>query len=305
MKKLLLLGSLLSFSFLSTAQNQPQVPNGDFEEWESFTPCAGIDSLINFYTSEVDYYYFTKDRDGTGSCLSYTITIKSTDKYSGTYSLKLLPTPIIGFPNKYTGGSVLISKYIDLAKNPSGVPFTGKPTKLIGYYKFNKAGTDTMGIMVSTSVINPTEPILYGEFSTITSQTSFTKFEIILEDFDISNQSVAAVLNLSIGFSNSQGYADANTYLIVDNLSFEYTTTTSTTNYTSTSTSAINIYAENKNINFSDNVSNVHIVDMTGVNALQETASTKQVNAGNLKSGLYVVTYKYNDNYFSKKIVLE
>jgi hypothetical protein len=44
---------------------------------------------------------------------------------------------------------------------------------------------------------------------------------------------------------------------------------------------------------------------MTGVNALQETASTQQVNAANLKSGLYVVTYKYNDNYFSKKIVIE
>jgi hypothetical protein len=97
--------------------------------------------------------------------------------------------------------------------------------------------------------------------------------------------------------------ADPSTKAVIDNLQFEYATPTVTTHYTSTS--SINVFAANKNINFSDNVSDVHVVDMTGVNALQETASTKQLNAGNLKNGLYVVTYKYNDNYFSKKIVLE
>ena len=90
---------------------------------------------------------------------------------------------------------------------------------------------------------------------------------------------------------------------MIDNLQFEYPTPTSNTNYSATS--SINVFAANKNINFSENVSDVHVVDMTGASKMQETASTQQLNVATLKSGLYVVTYMYNDTYFSKKIVLE
>jgi hypothetical protein len=172
---------------------------------------------------------------------------------------------------------------------------------LVGYYKFTNGGKDTLGISVSSYSTYAGE--IFNENLTISSSVlEYTKFEILI-NYDQKIPDNPTNLNLKISIGNTNHQAAASTILYIDNLQFEYGTTTATKHYTSTS--SINVFAANKNINFSDNVSDVHVVDMTGVNALQETASTKQLNAGNLKNGLYVVTYKYNDNYFSKKIVLE
>jgi hypothetical protein len=301
MKKLLLIISLLGFAFSSTAQNQPQVPNGDFENWKSFTPCVGIDSLVNYFTVDIASYY------KTNICTTSPSVLKTSDAYSGTYALKIVPFALIfpgtQIPIVYEGNYVELSNTSEITN--SSLPFTGKPKKLIGYYKFNNAGTDTMGIFIATSSKDSKQaPILYGEFTAKTSTSSFTKFEINLQDFDMTNQYTTDSLAIYISLNNINAtHINANSYIIIDALTFEYGTATATTNYSSTS--SINVFAANKNINFSDKVSDVHVVDMTGVNALQETASTQQVNVGNLKNGLYVVTFKYNDNYFSKKIVLE
>lgn len=298
MKKLLLSATVIITALLSNAQTQ--VPNGDFENWSSFAPCSGIDSLHSYYTPDIDYYYFTEDRDGTGSCLSYPTTIKTTDKYTGTYALKLIPVPVIGIPTPlFTGNAVLISKFNNIENNPTGVPFTENPTKLIGYYKFNNGGSDTLGIMVSTSVTNATEPILFGEFATSVSQNTFTRFEIDLTQYDLAT---AEVLDLSVSFGNVSGYANQNSYIIIDALTFEYTTTATTT---ASTTSPINVYTTQKDINFSNEVSDVVIYNLVGSQELAQTTATKTVNAAALKNGLYVVTYKYNDNFYSKKVVVD
>lgn len=297
MKKLLLLTFILTTnSYMLTAQNQPQLPNGDFENWASFTPCSGIDSVTNYKTYDQYHYYEHLKYSVSPYCPSVASTYKVTDKQHGNYALKLIPLKIatgVYEPNAFVSSdpSLFVS---------DALPFTGRPTKLVGYYKFTKMGNDEAEIQISTAQSGGS-PIAFGNFSITTGVSVYTKFEIPLSYFTTINPDILILLIRVGDFPNESGSLGTELYL--DNLSFEYGSVTSTTTYQSTS--SINVFAANKNINFSENVSDVHVVDMTGASKMQETANTQQLNVASLKSGLYVVTYKYNDNYFSKKIVLE
>ena len=289
----LLITSLLGFTLTLTAQNQP-VPNGDFENWKPFSFCPSIDSLegYNIY----DEFIFTE----FGECPTYPIIKKSTDKYSGNYALEM--KPYYDGSNYYSSG---VYSSLDLFEESiQGIPFTSKPTKLTGYYKFN-SGTTGDDFVISVQVSDRFGYSIGDGTIIITESTNaYTKFEILLAYASNNNNNAPSSLVIVLLVGN-QTFDTANplSKAVIDNLQFEYPTPTSTTNYSATS--SINVFAANKNINFSENVSDVHVVDMTGASKMQETASTQQLNVATLKSGLYVVTYMYNDTYFSKKIVLE
>ncbi len=279
MKKLLLLVALVSSTLLSFAQT-PAVPNGDFENWEDAL-CSG--ETPSEYLIFADLVYQEEDVCPTTSGIT-----KSTNKYSGTYALQLTAPVYNGINSGNTG--FLYSE------------FNGRPTKLVGYTKFTKGGTDTLGIFVAVGSMEDEEPVAYGELTISSSQGDYTKFEITLE-YDSENTSDVNTVAIFFAIGNKLSYASSSTSALIDGLSFEYGSTTSTVNYAAKS--PINVFAANNNINFSENVSDVRIVDMLGANKMQEVSSTKTINAASLNSGLYIVTYNYNGNYFSKKVVVE
>jgi hypothetical protein len=278
MKKILLSAALAATSLLSFAQT-PAVPNGGFENWEDAS-CEGTE-IPSGYISAADLF-----NEENGFCPSSTGITKATNKYSGTYALQLKPQVFLGAS---LGNGVFLQS-----------DFTGRPTKLVGYTMFTKGGTDTLGIFVGIGDENDDE-VAYGEVTLSASQGDYTKFEITLDYTDNTSEPTYVVIGFTIG-NTTNGYATASTTALIDALSFEYTAT-STVNYAAKS--PINVFAANNVINFSENVSDVHVVDMLGANKIQEAASTKTVSANSLNSGLYIVTYNYNGNYFSKKVVIE
>jgi len=284
MKKLLLSAALVASSLLSFAQT-PAVPNGDFENWSTTGSCGPVPAE---YISEADLF-----NESLAECPTASGITKSTNKYSGTYALQLSPLNyIIDMSNGlYSGTSV---------SDQDGVAFTGRPTKLIGYTKFTKGGTDTLGIFVDL-LDNNGDEVGFGELSINSTQAGYTRFELTITYIPTNTN---AVSNLGIGFGlgSADNSASANSVALIDGLTFEYPTT-ATMNFTSTS--PINVYAANKNINFSENVSDVNVVDMIGASKMQEASATKTLNAAALTTGMYIVTYKYNDAYFSKKVVIE
>jgi hypothetical protein len=303
MKTLLLTSALVASTLTSFAQTQ--IPNSDFENWTTSNYCSEMDSLDNFLSGEAFMYLNTKKSIGTATCPALPFQYQSTDKQSGNYALALGPQYINAQPYynfatlgkaKDFGSSMGISS--------EGISFTGRPTKLTGYYKYT-AGVagDELTIEVFGSNLNDEDYLFYGAFTTSVNQTTYKNFEIDLEydPTDLTNP-MALTLLISVGNSDD-GSIDGNTLALIDNLLFVYDTPTSTVNYTATS--PINVYAVNKYINFSENVSDVHIVDMVGANKMQETGTTKTLNAASLTAGMYIVTYKYNDAYFSKKVVIE
>ncbi len=282
MKKNLLTSVLVATSLLSFAQT-PAVPNGGFENWTS--SCGEKPSQ---YITQADYM-----SNALGSCPTSSGVSKSTDKYSGTYALRLAAMNYMG---------VLMSNGVTLSPSISeiGVDFNGRPTKLIGYTKFTKGGSDLLTIGVEVDDAGGNE-LAYNDVTISTTQAGYTQFEISLT-YDQSNTSAAATLIIGFDLGNGND-ASANSVALIDALSFEYGNATSTVSYSAKS--PINVFAANKNINFSENVSDVHVVDMVGANKMQEASSTKTVNTASLNSGLYIVTYNYNGNYFSKKVVIE
>ena len=290
MKKILLTSAIIASVLTSFAQT-PAVPNGGFESWYTFKPCPTIDSLNGYVTLDETVY---SDKN---YCNPGPIAVKTTDNHSGSYALQLKPF----YYGVYYGSFVfsgLSSKSADIG---NGVPFTGRPTKLIGYYKFTKGGTDTLSISVELDDNNG-NPVGYGDVTITTTQSSYAIFEITI-NYDPTFLNNPSILLMEFGIGSKNGTANQNTTAFLDDLSFVYGTTTATINYTTTS--PINVYAANKNINFSDNVSDIHVIDMVGAQKMQETATTKTLNVAALTTGLYIVTYKYNDAYFSKKVVIE
>ena len=292
MKKLLLSVTFATLSLFSIAQNQT-VPNGDFEDWLPFSFCPNIDSLQGYIT--YDEFIFTE----TGSCSSHLMVKKSTDKYSGTYALEL---------NPYYDGIDYLSSGVYSSLNLfetaiQGVPFASTPNKLTGYYKFNQGVSDD-NFFISAQVSDKYGYSIADGYMLISETIStYTKFEIPLNNSNNNtNPPKTLVITFLIG-NTLYDTASPLTKLVIDNLQFEYDTPTATNNFTSTS--PINVFAANKNINFSENVSDVHVVDMVGAQKIQETTNTKIVNAASLTTGMYIVTYKYNDAYFSKKVVIE
>jgi len=298
MKKIILAGLFISQALLLTAQNQPQLPNGDFEIWAPFTPCPGIDSVTNFVTYDQYHYYERKKANLNPKCPSVPSTSKTTDAQHGSYALKITPLKIatnVYEPNAFASDDPTLFL-------PNSLPFTGRPIKLVGYYKFIKAGNDAVDIQISTTEADGSY-IAFGDFTTNTTVTSYTKFEITLDYNPATKVNPSSLLLLvRVGdFPDQSGTQGTELYL--DNLHFEYGAPTSTDNYSVKS--PINVFAANKHINFSENVSDIHVIDMVGANKMQEDGSTKTLNAALLNAGMYIVTYKYKDNYFSKKVVIE
>jgi hypothetical protein len=294
MKNILQTAILLGCSL--TAFSQTPVPNGDFENWFPYDECNGTDSLVGYIT--FDQLIF----DVTGTCPSPPIAVKSTDKYSGTYALEL--NPHFDGSDYYLSSVYSSSHYEQI---PTGVPFSDTPSKLTGYVKFNQTGNDILTILVE--ILDKDNNYKgWGYFIQKSSLADYTKFEIpITYDPQYTGAATALIVAFSVGeqqtSTSENTKAHEGTKMVVDNLSFEYGTTTATTNYTSAS--PIHVFAAQKNIQFSEQVSEVNVIDMIGAQKISQSNATQTINAAALNSGLYIVTYKYKDAYFSKKVVIE
>lgn len=303
MNKLLLTFALISASL--TSFSQTQITNGNFENW-SKTPVCEMDSLDHFL-SGVSFFYSNHLASGDIEfCPDGVSTLKSTDKQSGDYALKLEALNYSGnyYYNFLSLGTGIYSTEDDGGWVSEGIPFTGRPTKLTGYYKFAK-GTETDVLSIEVFGANATNEdfLFHGKFIESSNQSTYKKFELIL-DYPTTDQTNPSVLYMLIVAGDEEiGYSEPGMYALIDNLTFEYGTPTSTTNYSSSNT--IYVFAANKTINFSENVSDVHVVDMIGAEKINQSNTTKVLHAPLLNSGMYIVTYKYMDNYFSKKVVIE
>lgn len=113
------------------------IPNGNFEQWTSFT---AEDPQNYSNTSNASNLF----RYG----LPFNVT-KTTDAYHGTYAIQLTTNASA----TDTSFAYFINANPD--KNPAqwtgGMPFNEKPTGIRGYYKYNVAVTDTATVMVAFS----------------------------------------------------------------------------------------------------------------------------------------------------------
>jgi hypothetical protein len=125
---------LLGMPFVSIAQN---IPNGGFENW-------GLRVLYE----EPDFWT-------TGNMLSFlfdeTVALKTTDSYSGDYALRLetriTDETIPGYA--FTNGQITEGNMNEGFQFTGGIPVSGAPAMLSGYFKYNIALMDVGLILVA------------------------------------------------------------------------------------------------------------------------------------------------------------
>jgi hypothetical protein len=191
------------------------------------------------------------------------------------------------------------STEVNLAQSVGGnrFDFTSNPVSLKGYYKFTKAGTDTVSIVIKTFASSVEKGT--ASFVATTSTTGYQSFEIPITYVDATTTDE---LFLQISLGNTNGDADPNSILLIDAFEFNYTPL-STISYNQNA--SITLYANENAINFSENVSEVSVFNTMGANVIQYNDFTNTINHNQLKNGVYIVTYKYKNNYYSSKIILE
>lgn len=299
MKKTLLISGAL-FASILTSSAQSQFPNGDFEDWTTLTPCPNHEAPEGYLTAEALSYYSSLE-EGFPFCAPIPSVTQSTDAYSGTHALRMTALQAFGF---IISNAVMLGNDIEAAiedESLQSLPFTGRPVKLTGYYKFTQGGSDKISMVLVVS--SETSPIGHGNLEITSGTSEYTKFEITLE-----YQSEEDPTELSFGVilrdPESDEEANVASVLLLDNLTFEYDEpVTSTKNLRASD--QINVYASGNQLVFSSSVSEVTILSSTGERKITENGNLKTLNASSLQTGIYIVNFQHEGNYYSKKIAIQ
>ncbi len=210
---------LISFGLSLNALAQQSIPDADFENWTASSlgpfeePASGWWISLNFLSN-----------------LTAPVTVgKTTDAKSGQYAARL--------ESKMWGEMLIPGLLVSGSKHPNppsftdmilqGRPFTGKPNKIKGYYKFFPVAGDSCAFYAKLSRWNPVakkqDTIATAAFSEHNETPGFERFELV---FDYrSNLTPDTLTLLMISSSAGKNFlGQAGTTLIVDEIEIEYET---------------------------------------------------------------------------------
>lgn len=164
---------------------QVQAPDGDFENWAT-----------TFYDDPDDWYNS-----------DFGDVVKSTDKYMGTYALKLESKDDgSGFID---AGGIMLG---DMSSPNLGMPFNRKIDTLTGYYKYATSGNDS-GVISVVAIDGNGMPMSGYISHKLSAVNSYTYFEI-----PISSTNTPARLVVDIASSNYSGTPVDGSTLFIDDL---------------------------------------------------------------------------------------
>lgn len=239
MKKQLLIFSAFVLGVFTT---QAQISNNSLENWGTRTNTIGVPPLLPAETfSYQDPNSWSTSNQATGhSALGngFYATKDTTTFYDGTASARIESNQITILGNTVTIPGLLVSgdfviNPVDFASgniNPFavpgvGFPVTGRPSKLVGYYKYAPAGVDTCEIACAL-VDSARNQVAFGIFKNATTVGTFTRFEIDLVYTSCNRPDTICVIASSSPFTSGAASAGVDgTVLWVDSFGVSYTPT--------------------------------------------------------------------------------
>jgi hypothetical protein len=279
--------TILFLGISTSLMAQTQVPNNNFESWTLEKPA------YNFYAPD-------NWQDGT-ACVSsggpesceFSIQ-RTTDKHSGTYALA-------HYTQDDGSGGADYQTFTDLDENFDGPAFDGRPLSMSFYYKY--ATNDNQPMEVSVTLYSGT--ILGSDFAIIGSgtysisspQTSYTK-----ADVTITYSSTSTPAHVLIKSDYSHTPANGLDTLKLDDLTFNYSATAT---MGAANTETLKIYVANRVLKSSELVKQILLTDLTGKTAAYFDGEITEANLSQLKTGLYILTGTYNDQPFSRRLMIE
>ncbi len=291
----------LSFSFIFVltsilAFGQNNIPNPNFEQWTGNDPVGWQTS--NSFTQQFGVISVSKE---------------SQNPYEGSFSVKLETKSVFGYSiaGIITNGQITINAN----QNPpvtilGGTPFTARPLKFKGYYKYLPASADTAAVAALLLKYNPitqmSDTIGFVQHKISQQATNWTLFDASFTYISAQTPDTIQVIAIS-----SNPYASVvGSTLILDSLHFE-----------GNSSEIIYVFNRDKlNVTYNANnkeiiiqlpsinqLSSLSIYDSKGVlkyNAMvNKNQSQLIIPAYNFNKGLYLINILGGNNYASKVLV--
>lgn len=297
MKKLLLfISTLLFINLFSIAQD---LPNGSFESWDD----------MGTYENPTDW---TTPNDFSSLVNIFTVTKEATDVYDGSFAARLETKfiAVMNVPGLITLGEISVdipSQTYDLF---GGIPFTGRPDKVKGWYKYTPAGPDACFAYTVFTKFNgaTTDTIGFGLFTSMETIDTWTQFESNITYFAAIDPDT---MNITI-LSSSITAAQVGSVMLVDKMELDYGVGINE-----------NLIQANTDIYFDQPNRQVHIkygfdepktVDVTLLNIMGQAVMqlpsevvTKEQNTlslPELQGGIYLLEVRSEGERMVKKIIL-
>ncbi len=294
---LISMGLFICLSFFS--RGQTPIPNNDFEQWNTFTNYADPVSwdTPNEEISAIPFF-------GT------TLVTKSTDHYTGFYSVRLESKAIflVGeIPGFLTCGTLTIDIASLSFEITGGAPVYDMPTHLKGYYRYFPMGGDScaIGIGLFKTIDSIPYEIGIGQFSTKDTVPDWTYFSAWI-DYNWFVQ--PDTMNI-IALSSAQQDMTPGTVLYVDNLFLDYTVGINPVD----PSAGINIYNDqetNRLLVFFEfekrEATRLRLYSITGQSLIDIPEDAIQngkmvVQYGHLRQGIYILEVIHDGKRFVKK----
>jgi hypothetical protein len=288
-------GGFLMFDNIRFSGTTVNIPNYDFEYWES-----------NVYYTLDNWWYGNKYSPDPLNPQNNPVS-RTSDAKHGNYAL-LIQNFL--YPNDTLSGYVSSSQYW---YNP-GFGVNSHHQSLTGYYKFIPENNDSMNIQVV--MYKNHNQIGWGNLASTNTVTEYTPFNI-----DINYQSGLMPDSCQIIMKSSYNRALGNSKLYIDNLNFDgFLSGVKESPITETPNNFIfnvypNPFSDNATISFAlNNDENVmmRLFDLSGKQV--SLLANRRYHAGNhnldisaegLKKGFYICVITSKNNNYSKKIVIQ
>lgn len=186
----------------------------------------GIESFENWFGMEagnlpVDWDGFNREIVMNGSSVGTVTTVykDSVNPYDSNYSVKLVSSSIMGgpaVPGMLTTGNLVINFQTQNGDIEGGVPFTDRPLRLKGYFKYSPANNDTASITCWFK--KDGNEIGGGEFLISNTVNQWTEFTV---DIYFSEPVLPDTMNVLFSTSKSRNNVPAGSVLEIDKVSFE------------------------------------------------------------------------------------
>jgi hypothetical protein len=204
--------TFLLFQGWSSLKAQNQIPNADFESWSGGVPTNWDTSNENILGT--DFTCVTKEITDPESGIS--------SSKVQTVSHNILFVGEVTMPGILTLGDVVIDIINQTGTVTGGVPVSGQPKYLRGYYKYQPASNDSCIIGIGLTRWNgtSTDTIAYSYSTFGGAVTAWQEFAVPI---DYITWTQPDSMNIMIISSNIEaGTAVGGSTLWVDNLSLEY-----------------------------------------------------------------------------------
>lgn len=298
---MLFIALLLSLRFF--AFSQTDIPNSGFENWRAE------------YNDQQEYLYDEPDDEWWGTLNKLrrlgpsapVTTTKTTDAHTGLYAAKMETLP---FGNDFVIPGMLLTGVFkpEIYGYLEGRSFTGKPTRLKGYYKFKQVDGDSCSIYINLTRYDSQKDrkgtVAEGSLMIREPIDQYMEFKVDLNyyNYEIQPDTIKIVFISSAGVRGIGSTANAkigNT-MIIDDLMLEYPNGVNIPLMSEELAAVFYDYKQNKlNINLKEILTDakLKIYDLLGNEIMSYTLSNQlnyQINI-NISNGIYLYKITHNE----------